>query len=156
MPEELEHGDKHTWEVVTDADYAGHKVDPSEALLLRHFANFAGSLSCKSNVPPEGVGSVRWIDAGIFWVQQRVRAKEFEIRSFPTAINPADIGTKPLSKARSLGLLCLIGEPVKSEARRDRREDGPAKARLGSWTKVRECHKKAKVKHEEDHAALET
>ena len=153
MPEDVEDQDDHLLEVITDADYAGHKADRksvscclffrrgtsssharspksialssgesefvaivggcSEKLSLRHLCAME-SQSCPTSAARamcarEGVGRVRHIHAGMFWIQQRVQAREVEIKAVPTAINPADIGTKSLSRARSRGLMCLIG-----------------------------------------------
>ena len=161
LPGEVESQEHHLLEIITDADYAGNKVDRksvscthcfmdgnliesrvrsqksialssgesefvaivsgcSEALFLRHLAHFMGygvakirsrsdSSAARAMCAREGVGRVRHIDAGMFWIQQRVHAKEIEVKAIPTAINPADIGTKSLSRSRSRGLMCLIG-----------------------------------------------
>ena len=55
-----------------------------------------------------GVGRTRHIAAGLLWLQQRVNSKEVRITGIPTAVNPSDIGTKILSKARMNGLKYLI------------------------------------------------
>ena len=161
MPRELEEHNDHLLEIITDADYAGHKADRksvscclcfmdgnliearvrsqksialssgesefvaiiggcSEGLFLRHLAQFMGygvaklrsrsdSSAARGMCVREGVGRVRHIDAGMFWIQQRVQAREIEVKAVPTAINPADIGTKSLGRARARGLMCLIG-----------------------------------------------
>ena len=38
------------------------------------------------------------------WLQQKVKEKKLSITAIPTELNPADVGTKSLSKARLTGL----------------------------------------------------
>jgi len=38
------------------------------------------------------------------WLQQKVKEKKLSITAIPAELNPADVGTKSLSKARLTGL----------------------------------------------------
>jgi len=47
-----------------------------------------------------GIDRLRHIAANMLWIQQKVVEKLLKIRPIGTAFNPADTGTKCLSKAR--------------------------------------------------------
>ena len=68
-----------------------------------------------------GCGRVRHLSAGWLWIQGAVKARELEISAILGAINPADLGTKPLGGARIRELLFTMnalgvgGEPYGQE-----------------------------------------
>ena len=52
-----------------------------------------------------GIGKARHLAVGQLWVQERVRAGDFELRRHPGSLNPADMRTKPANAE-------LIGRPT--------------------------------------------
>ena len=46
----------------------------------------------------EGLGKVRHLATADLWVQQRVRQNQFGLEKWPGLENPADLGTKGLSR----------------------------------------------------------
>ena len=66
----------------------------------------------------EGFGKVRHLATADFWVQQRLRRREFNIAKVPGSENLADLGTKGLERdaiqrfLRALGLVRLEGRPA--------------------------------------------
>ena len=55
-----------------------------------------------------GIGRIRHIAANLLWLQQKVAAKQIAVTAVPTEINPADVGTKSLSKARLAALKYIM------------------------------------------------
>ena len=91
----------------------------SEGLLLKHCWKFicgeecrlvcrSDSSAARSLATRLGIGRTRHIEANLVWLQQKVAEKALMITPIPTELNPADIGTKSLSKARLLGLKYVI------------------------------------------------
>ena len=93
----------------------------SEAMFIRHlwwhfmFGQFlrvksrSDSSAARSMCQRQGAGRVRHLDAGMFWIQQRIQQKVIETSPILTLVNSADLGTKSLSKARTAGLMHVLG-----------------------------------------------
>ena len=57
-----------------------------------------------------GLGKLRHLETHCLWVQEKIRAKAFELRKVRGEVNPADLFTKHLSsRDRVLGLTKLFG-----------------------------------------------
>ena len=91
----------------------------SEGMLVKHLVKFAigeetdarvrsDSSAARSMAQRQGIGRVRHLDASLLWIQQRERQKELQVSAVPSEINPADLGTKILTKARLYGLVFLL------------------------------------------------
>ena len=91
----------------------------SEGNLIKHLVKFAigevtdtrvrsDSSTARSMATRRGIGRVRHLDASLLWIQQKERQKELQVSAVPSEINPADLGTKILTKARLMGLLVLV------------------------------------------------
>ena len=91
----------------------------SEAMFIQHCWEFltgdkpelmcrSDSSAARSPAQRVGIGRSRHIAANLLWIQQKVVEKLLKIRPIGTAFNPADAGTKCLSKARMKGLKYII------------------------------------------------
>ena len=91
----------------------------SERLFLKHCWKFMVGeecvLVCRSESSAArflggrlGIGRARHIEANLLWLQQKVAEKALTITPIPTELNPADIGTKYMSKVRLNGLKYII------------------------------------------------
>ena len=91
----------------------------SEAMFLRNLLKFmlgefpnvksrSDSSAARSMCQRQGAGRVRHLDSGMYWIQQRIQSKVLEAAPIPTLVNCADIGTKSLSRARTLGLMHML------------------------------------------------
>ena len=87
----------------------------SEGLFLQHCWKFLCGEECKMICRSDssaaralasrlGIGRTRHIAANLLWLQQKVKEKTVQSTAIPTELNPADVGTKSLSKARLTGL----------------------------------------------------
>lgn len=65
-----------------------------------------------------GVGRVRHLDVKDLWVQEQVRRKRIYLHKIRGDLNPADLGTKPLSVAEMTGKLKSIGAEIISRKMR--------------------------------------
>ena len=57
----------------------------------------------------QGLGNAKHIATQYLWVQERIYAKDIELRRVGTADNLADLMTKPLAEAPMNGLLARMG-----------------------------------------------
>ena len=91
----------------------------SEGLFLKHCWNFmcgedcmlicrSDSSAARSLAGRLGIGRARRIEANLLRLQQKVAEKTLSITPIPTELNPADIGTKYVSKVRLNGLQYII------------------------------------------------
>ena len=80
------------------------------SLVARCDSSSARSLAMRS-----GVGRIRHLSARVMWVQELTRSGLLQVRSIPTLVNPADVGTKPLTAKRIAVLANLIGLVDKDE-----------------------------------------
>ena len=87
----------------------------SEAMFLQHCWQFLTGKKCdircrsdssaaRSLAGRVGIGRIRHLAANLLWLQEKVNNKVIEVTAIPTEINPADAGTKSLSRARMNGL----------------------------------------------------
>ena len=92
----------------------------SEAFFTKQIAEFllgalvrirsrSDSSAARAMCNRQGIGRVRHLGCGMLWIQDRVQKRDMEVSPIPTAVNPADLGTKPLGKARTLALMHLTG-----------------------------------------------
>jgi hypothetical protein len=56
-----------------------------------------------------GCGTLKHISGKLLWLQQKVKEEVLKPQPVGTAVNPADLGTKSLAKARMRGLLNMCG-----------------------------------------------
>ena len=66
-------------------------------------------LAAKGMTERAGVGRVRHLSVRVLWIQGLVEDETILLRKIPTATNPADLGTKCLSRGRMRLLLFLLG-----------------------------------------------
>ena len=87
----------------------------SEAMFLQHCWKFLTGKLCRIQCRSDssaarslacrvGIGRIRHLAANLLWLQEKVNNKLIEVTAIPTAVNPADAGTKSLSRARMNGL----------------------------------------------------
>ena len=87
----------------------------SEAMFLQHGWKFLTGKLCRIQCRSDssaarslacrvGIGRIRHLAANLLWLQEKVNNKLIEVTAIPTAVNPADAGTKSLSRARMNGL----------------------------------------------------
>ena len=65
--------------------------------------------AAKGMLERSGVGRVRHLSVRVLWVQSQVESGTIVLKKIATAINPADLGTKSLSRARMRLLLYTLG-----------------------------------------------
>ena len=143
-----------------EAEYVCMVGGASEAMFLQHCWFFLSGKQCKvicrsdssaarSLASRLGIGKIRHLAASMLWLQEKVANKVIEITAIPTELNPADAGTKSLSKARLLGLKRMMrmvdhfDEPIGTEQymeiqekERARKEAKSVAKRMGGNAKV--------------------
>ena len=103
-----------------ESEFVAMVSGSSDGMLAKHLIEFtigesavdmkdrSDSSAGRSMVQRHGVGRVRHLDASLLWIQQKEKERILSVTSIPSEINPSDIGTKILSKARLLALLFLV------------------------------------------------
>ena len=82
----------------------------------------------------EGAGRIRHISVRCLWLQQLVKEKKVEVVKIHTSQNKADLGTKPMGKARFEELRAMVGlvqSPPVSREREDHRFASAAQSLTG-------------------------
>ena len=64
--------------------------------------------AAKAMLERSGVGKVRHLSCRILWCQQLIKSGEVALLKISTTFNPSDLGTKGLSRARTLMLMCIL------------------------------------------------
>ena len=64
--------------------------------------------AAKAMLERSGVGKVRHLSCRILWTQQLIKQNEVALLKVSTTFNPADLGTKGLSRSRTRMLMCLV------------------------------------------------
>ena len=82
------------------------------------------AIAAKGVMERAGVGRVRRLSVRVLWIQGLVENETILVHKIATAVNPSDLGTKSLSRARVRLLLYLLGaydtvreEPVGEDER---------------------------------------
>ena len=102
-----------------EAEFVSMVGGSSDGLLIRHLwmkmtnepvemKIRSDSSAARSMVQRQGIGRVRHMDAALLWIQQKEKEKILAVSPIPTELNPADIGTKGLTRNRLFGLLYMI------------------------------------------------
>ncbi|CAE7382798.1 unnamed protein product [Symbiodinium sp. CCMP2592] len=90
-----------------------------DALLIRELLEFMDfgrvkifhhidASAAKAMLERSGVGKVRHLSCRILWCQQLIKSGEVALLKISTTFNPSDLGTKGLSRARTLMLMCIL------------------------------------------------
>ena len=90
-----------------------------DALLIRELLEFMDfgrvkifhhidASAAKAMLERSGVGKVRHLSCRILWCQQLIKSGEVALLKINTTFNPSDLGTKGLSRARTLMLMCIL------------------------------------------------
>ena len=91
----------------------------SEGLGIQSVAKDLG-ISCRLNlhldalatmclVNRRGLGKAKHVDKQNLWIQEASKSGWFTTKKVDTSVNPADLMTKPVSKARIEQLMSLVG-----------------------------------------------
>ena len=67
---------------------------------------------CLGNVVPgqsQGLGKAKHVDMQNLWIQEASKSGRFATKKVDTSVNPADLMTKPIPKARIEQLMSLMG-----------------------------------------------
>lgn len=91
------------------------------------------STSAKAIVARIGLGKVRHMEVKYLWAQQAFKEGRFEVRKISGLVNPADIGTKPLSAADMKTLIEKVGGRLVRKAGRSPSENTVGETKRKSW-----------------------
>ena len=103
-----------------EAEYVAMTTGASESVFLRNCIKFltgkkcrivlrCDSSSARAFCHRQGVGRVRHISCGLFWLQDLVQQGDLEVKPVSTWRNTADLSTKVQAKKRIQVLLNLMG-----------------------------------------------
>ena len=70
--------------------------------------HYLDSTAASGMLHRSGNGKVRHLSCRVLWCQQQVKEKFYEINNVEGRYNPADLGTKLLTKRRTLQLLYMF------------------------------------------------
>lgn len=75
---------------------------------IEHFA-LVDNTTAKQIANQKGVGKIRHLAGKVLWIQEYTASGKIKVFQIPTDLNLADVGTKPLSMARTKALLyCMV------------------------------------------------
>ena len=75
---------------------------------MEHFA-LVDNTAAKQIANKKGVGKIQHLAGKVLWIQEYTASGRIKVIQIPTDLNLADVGTKPLSVARTKALLYCIG-----------------------------------------------
>ena len=75
---------------------------------VKHCA-LVDNTAAKQIANKKGVGKIRHLAGKVQWIQEYTSSGKVKVIQIPTNLNLSDIGTKPLSMARTKALLYCIG-----------------------------------------------
>ena len=93
---------------VADGAYIRGSLEFLCGRAVEHYA-LVDNTAAKQIANKKGVGKIRHLAGKVLWIQEYTSSGKVKVIQIPTSLNLSDIGTKPLSMARTKALLYCIG-----------------------------------------------